>query len=594
MPDVDPAYYDAVDEVVESRQADAEWDPDEMRSALIDVAQGASQEAAAEDREFSQPLVSKRWSDVEAVYEQIKDQQDSQSTLFRDPLEEAIGEFRNFFENLNEKYDMGINSRAITMMEDEIRDAEQLPAAMYVENFLRGTNSGVTGQDVDYIRRRYDQWLQNYQQEQQGGGGMPGGMGSFGGANVQQQQQQQQQSPPGVPVAGQPQQGGGMGQQPQQQPQGQPPQRGGTDPEVEELREELEEVKEFLAAQAEEQGQAQSEMVTIQKDDGTVIEMPLQQAIEAGYLDDQSDDEDFLDKMRKAQEAGIMPSPDDGDDGDDLIETIQTLRELGLVGDDDEKEMASAIGEAIESLGEKQMQAQQQMSQNFSNVLNQMRDMQESEDDDLTPDDVQSIIEDTLKEDEVERLERELQSMRSEFRDSLENVARRSGDATDDTEFMKVDREMEFRENQMETLNENLKELPKQLSMAVQQGVLPAVKELQSNQPGAGNPLWSPPQQQQRQQPGFTPDTVGGGQQQQAAAQQRAQQRAQQQAAAQQRAQSQRVEEMPQAEQAEPQAEQAAQGMGQEEPESGTEERATDVREKLGLEDDNDQEPVEA
>lgn len=506
MPEIDPAYYDAIDAVVESRKENADWEEDEMRSALMDVARGESQTSAAENRSFTQPILSKRWANVEEKKDEIIERREQGSSLFRDPLQEMIDQFRDFFEEMNQKYDMGIHKRAIQMMVDEIEDAQQLPAPIYVEKFLRGTSSGVTGADVDYIQRRYAQWLESLQRDRQSEGTLPGGPSSFGGPGVQQQGQEPPNMGGGVPIGGAitPFGGPGMGQQQQgQQPQPQEPPR---DPRVDEMKEEFEEIKAYLAEQAQDDSDEQS--VTIEQEDGTKVTMPLQQAMAMGYLDGNDDDDDFLEQLSKARQAGLIPDPnaDAGDDEDSLIEAVEKLRTLGLIDDGSDEQMADAIGEAIKSLGEKQMQAQQQMSQNFSNVLSQIQNMQEDDDEDLSAEDVQEIIRNELKEDEVDRLERQIESMRDDFVSKLERSRRPDGVVSDDPDYLKTDREMEFRERQLEAINENLRELPKEVSVAVSEGLVPAVKQLQTQPPGSGNPLWQPPQAQQQGRPGYVPD----------------------------------------------------------------------------------------
>lgn len=594
MPDVDPAYYDAIDEVIGQRKGEAEWDEDEMRSALMEIAQGESQNAAAEDRDFSQPLLSKRWADVEEVAEEVKTRREEGSGLFRDPLEEAIGEFEGFFEEMNEKYDMGIHNRAVQMMVDEIQDAEQLPAPMYVDQFLRGTNSGVSGADVDYIQRRYETWVQNFQQQQDSGGRMPGSMGGMQSTHVDQGRESPDSMGGGVPVQQQspgvpPMQNGQQNPSRQQGrgKQGPPPQQGGrkaTDPRVAALQEQVEQLTEVVQEAVGDGSNGQK--VTVEREDGTSVTMPLEQAVQMGLIGDDGDDDGFIEKLAKAKDAGLIPDESDfqQDDSRSLEETVQLLDNMGVINDDSGEDMADAIGEAIQHLGEKQAQAQQQMSQNFAQVLDQMREMQAEDEEDLTADDVQSIINEELKEDEVDRLERQLKDMRSSFTKELREAKRAGTDGIEDPDYLKTDRKMEFQEKQLETINDNLREIPKEVGMTVREALVPAFKELQHSTPGEGHPLWSPPQQQGEGQPGFVPQTVTEPTQQERRPQQPVSE-----------PERERGYPEPGGEpEPEPRAEQESQGMGQQNPEQGTEERGREVRKKLGLEDSNDNQQAEA
>jgi len=353
---------------------------------------------------------------------------------------------------------------------------------------------------------------------------------------------------------------------------------------VDALQEQVEQLTEVVTEAVEDDDDDQ--MVTVERENGTSVTMPLEQAMQMGLLGDDSGDEGFIEKLAKAKEAGLIPDESDlqQDDGRSLEETVGLLDDMGVIGNEDGENMADAIGEAIQHLGEKQAQAQQQMSQNFAQVLDQMREMQEEEEDDLTADDVQSIINETLKEDEVDRLERQLDDMRSTFTKELRDAKRSGGDGIEDPEYLKTDRKMEFQEKQLETINDNLREIPKEVGMTVREALVPAFKELQHSTPGEGHPLWTPPQQQGQGQPGFTPPTVTEPTQQTRQRQARAPEPQQQQGYPEPQGQSET--------QSEPAPDQ--QGMGQQEPEPSTEEKGREVREKLGLVDTSDGQQAEA
>lgn len=594
MPEVDPAYYDAIDRVIEERKEQGEWAEDEMRSALMDLAKGVSQSEAAEERDFSQPLLSQRWSDVKDAVKDIKASREAGSSLFRDPLEEAIEEFEGFFDEMNEKYDMGIHDRAVQMMVDEIRDAGQLPAPMYVDQFLRGTKSGVTGADVDYIQRRYETWVQNFKQEGQNQQGVPGQVGGMGGANVQPRQENPGGMSGGVPVqhsdGGMPAMAGNQQPAPPHRRDG--PQGGGqsqpsgppSDPRVESLQQQVEQLTETVQQMAEDDDDEQ--MVTVTQENGNEVTMSLDQAMAMGLVGDGNDEPDFIEKLAQAKEAGLIPDESDiqQDEGRSLEETVSLLDDMGVLGDDSGEDMADAIGQAIQHLGEKQMQAQQQMSQNFSSVLEQIKDMQTTEEEDLTADDVQQIINETLKEDEVDRLENQINNMRSEFKRELRDQRQGPQVGVEDPEYLKTDRKMQFREKQLDSINENLRELPKEVGMTVREALVPAMKELTHGEGGAGHPLWSPPDGAAGGQPGFTPQTVP-----ETTTPERKPKKPQPSGRSERGYPEPDTQPEPEPEPAEPQ-----QGMGQQQPTPSAEEKGREVREKLGLEGDDDDNKVEA
>lgn len=559
MPEVDPAYYDAIDDVVENRKDASEWDPDKMRSALIDVARGENQRTVAEDHEFSQGVLSKRWNNVEERAEELEATRDAGSQLFRDPLEEAIEEFESFFEEMNENYNMGIRDVAIQMMVDEIRDAEQLPSPMYLQQFLSGANSGIAGQDVEYVSRRYKAWLDGFKGQRTETQGMSGGMSEYGGADIRDGGQQVGGMSGGVEVGGNQSMFPGEGGQQQSQRNAQGNAR------VDRLEQKVEQLTEAIQQDREDTGETQT--VRIEQDDGSVIEVPIDHPMAMQMMGNENDGDDMLAKLKELKEAGLVLGPEDLRDQDD--------------GGD---EMADAIAGAIEQMSQRQMQAQQNMSENFSSAISEIREMQEEEDDDLTMDDVQRVIEDTMKEDEVDRLQREMQQMRSEFSDQIEKANRRPAEGTADPEYLKTDRKMEFQEKQLETINENLRELPKEVGVTVREALLPAMKELRMSSPGEGSPLWSPPQQQPAGEPSFAPHQGP-----------RPPQQAPQTGPVSQQSGSEEGYPRPDAEpEREPEPDRQQEQMGQEKPENNTRERSEKIRSQLGLDDDADKQEANA
>lgn len=499
MPEIDPVYYDAIDEVVDERKEASEWDEDEMRSALLEVAKDVPQTQAAEGRDFNQGVLSKRWNNVEERKEKLEEQYDSGSSLFRDPMEEAINSFEEFFKDMNEKYDMGVNSRVVQMMVDEIRTTGQLPAPVFLDKFLRETKSGVKGADVDYIRRRYEGFTENYTQEGQGGAQSMGGMDSYGGTSIQGRQGPEQSTGRGIPIGGQggpPRQNGRGGHQ-QHGSKNQSPR----DDRISQLEDQIEALTEKLEEDDDDDGE---QMIKVEVADGRMAELPAHHPLAMQMLSDDDDDEDLLSVLKEAKEAGLVMGP----------EHLQEATEP-------EDELAGKIAEAIESLGERQMQAQQQMSANFQQAIESIQEMQEQEDDEPTMEEVEQLLEEKLTKSETQRLREEMDDKFETMMERVEESQRRKEGGRMDPEFLKTDREMQFREKQMETLNENLQTLPKAVATSVREGLVPAMKEMQYMGGDSGNPLFTPPGSDQRGQPSYKPKEVSPGRQRPQQGQQR-------------------------------------------------------------------------
>lgn len=496
MAHLDAVTLEAIDKVIENKDKQAEWDDDQMRSALIDVESGSTQPEACEGRDISQGTLSKRVADMEEYKTQLRSEMGSGEELFTDPVERVAEDLGDFFDKLNEDYDFGIKDLAIRMITDEVRQNEELPSPMSLGRFLDEANSGITNsKELDWIVRRYNGWYEQKQQELQQnpeyggphGGGMPisDQGGSYGGQSPMGGSAGASIGPSGMggQSPGQPPMGGQM-RGPNQngtQPQGQTHQSQSEfqDPRIEQIQNQVEELTGAVAALLEgDSDDGETEMVRIQQGDD-LIEIPADDPRVDQLL---GDDEDMLDQMTKMAEVGII---DLGNDGGD--------------------EMAQAVGSAIEELGQKQLQAQQQMSANFQQVIESMQSMQES-DGQMSADDVREVVEDTLTKSETERLREEMDDRFSRMMDMLDSPKFRGGEGTMDPDYLKKDREMEFKEQQLETLNKNIREMPQALAVSVRDGLVPALKEMQHASRVGGRELWRPPGATRRGEPEYEPD----------------------------------------------------------------------------------------
>lgn len=499
MPEIDPLFIDAVDGHIEDKDQRAEWDDDEMRAALLEARKGDTLQEAVEGRDLTDGQVSNAMDHVEERFEQLTARRNSGSGLFNDPLEDAVESFRDFFDTLNAKYEMGVSDVAVQMMVDEIRDAGQLPRPGYVHNFLDSANSGVSNSnDLNYIRRRYDQWLQNQQKEMGSGGGMSMG-GGFGGASV------------GDGGQGLPQQGSGVavpdgnsvfpGQQQQDD--------SGGDDRIDRLEQKVAELTEVLKEDDEDDDDEQ--MVTIEKENGTKLTVPVSHpAAQEAFRDDGgSDSPDFMEMLQQAKEAGLVVGPQQlqqmqSDDGG-IEETVEKLQSLGLLDNEEEQALAQSVQQAISEMGQKQVQAQQQIGQQFASVLEEITDDEEEEDEDLTAEQVEEIIDTKLTKSETERLREEMDEKFEQVMSEVSKSRRNRSDGTQDPDYLKTDRKMEYQEKQLDTVNENLRELPSAVAESVRDGLVPALQELRHMSGEGSNPLFTPPGEGGRGQPEYTP-----------------------------------------------------------------------------------------
>lgn len=502
MPSVDPDYIDAVDWIIETKDGRAQWEDAEMRGALLEAEKGATLAEAAEGCDFSKGTLSDVKQRADAKAEELRQSREEGSGLFRDPIEEAIEEFRAFFDEMNDKYEMGISDVSVQMMVDEIEDAGQLPRAAYVGQFLSNTSSGVNNQgDLQYITRRYRQWLEGFKESQNTDTGA-GGTGGIGGTDVSRGGRSIPSSGGGVDVSGGgalfPDEGG------QREPE--------SDDRVDRLEKEINELKSLIREDNQQSGGGDN--ITIERENAPDVTVPANHPMVTQMMDDGSGDsgDDMMEFLSKAKEAGLVVGPEQiqemQDSGSDFEEMLERLTQLGVVDTGGGDEMAKAIQNAISDLGQKQLQAQQQMSQNLQQVMSEMKEMQEDDDEDITLEDVESVIEDKLTEDETDRLRREMDERFNQLADKVDDSRRRSRGGQDDPEVLKAQREYDYRETQLETLNENLRDLPKSLAMSVREGLVPAMKEMQSMDGSGGSDLWSPPGGGDRGGPSYTPEEV--------------------------------------------------------------------------------------
>lgn len=541
-------FLEAVNKIVENKHPSAEWDGEEMRKALVEKEEGATYDEACEGRDFDKGSLQHQMERVREKEKEIVAQREEGSGLFEDPIEEAKSEFRSFFDEMNKKYNMGVNDVTVQMMVDEIDDSRQLPRPPYVSQFLETTSSGVANAgDLRYITRRYRQWLERYREEMSGSGqAMPsGGVGgpSIGGGNQQPQGQQG-----GVSV------GGGAGLFPDNQQQQQ--QQGGD--RVDRLEREIQELKEMMADDQSSSGGGGQ--ITIETKDGREVTVPadhprVQQMMGGGGS---GGGDDFMEMLEKAKNAGLVAGPEDlramQDSGSDFEEMFERMAKMGVIDTGGDEELVSAIQQSIESLGQKQLQAQQQMSQNFNEAIESLRAMQEDDDEELSRDDVAQIIEDKLTKDETERLREEMDEKFEQVMDEVKDSRRRRTPPSEDPEVKKLDREMQFREKQLDTVSDNLETAATELKQLGQTTLLPAIRELGKQEQQQNQPIWEPPEEPQREQPARDPQRP--------------------------------VEQPAAAPEPEPAVEDTDQGLAQEEPQGVTHEDAVAVREKLPIETD--------
>jgi hypothetical protein len=567
MTKASPLLVNAVDEVIENKDTRATWQDDEMRGALLAVQKGETMENAAEGRDLSAGAISRANTRVEDKLEELRTAADSGESLFNDPVGDAIEGFEDFFVRMEDKYGIEVNNIAVQLMVDEIQDNGQLPTARSFQGFLSSINSGINDDKIWLLTRRYESWLNSYSGSNSSSdfGALEMGMGA--GQDVSGQ---------GAP---RPSVGGGVGIG---SPQGVMPQQGRdpqpqSDPRIDALQEELSELKDILKESAQESQDVGT--VTVEQDDGTTVTLPADhpRAVQLLNQGGQDDSPDMMEMLSQAKEAGLIVTPSDlqsmEDDGDDLEETVTKLESLGLINDDSNEQLANAIQMSVTELGSKQLEAQQQMSQNFQSVVQEMRDVQEDTQEELTLSDVEEVIESKLTKSETESLRQEMESKFESLQESISSRKRRQPEGKLDPEYLKTDREMEFRERQLDAINDNLTEIPKEVAEGVRDGILPALKEVKMLQEVSDEPLFTPPIPQPPGQPSYTPPVSKEsrrGQQQPAPQPERPQRRPEQAADG-------------RGGDAQPQEEDDKPTFGEETPEEVSQADAEDVREKLGL-----------
>jgi hypothetical protein len=567
MTKASPLLISAVDDVIADKDTRAEWSNDEMRSALLAVQKGETMETAAEGRDLSAGAISRANTRVEDRLEELRTAADSGESLFNDPVAEAIEGFEDFFSRMEDKYGIEVNNIAVQLMIDEIQDNGQLPTARSFQGFLSSINSGINDDKIWLLTRRYESWLNNYSGSSNSSdfGALEMGMG--GGQDVSGSDTQRPRMGGGVGLGGQ------QGVMPQEGPNAQQQ----SDPRIDALQEELGELKEMLKESSEETKDVGT--VTVEQDDGTTVTLPADhpRAVQLLNQGSQDDSPDMMEMLSQAKEAGLIVTPSDlqsmDDGGDDLEETVTKLESLGLINDDSNEQLANAIQMSVSELGAKQLEAQQQMSQNFQSVVSEMRDVQQETQEELTLADVEDVIESKLTKSETESLRNEMESKFEDLQESISSRNRPSREGRMDPDFLKTDREMEFREKQLDAINENLTSIPKEVAEGVRDGILPALKEVKMLQEVSDEPLFTPPIPQPRAQPTYNP------------------QEPERPAQAQQRPQPQEQPERSYGRQSDASDDEADRArpspsdekLGEETPKAVTEDDAEDVREKLGL-----------
>jgi len=488
MPDLEPETYAAIDEIIDNKHPNSEWDDDEMFRALVETAKGTNQEEVVEDRGFSQPVLSEKWNEVKERRSEIRTRTQGGAGPFRSPENEAAEMFKEWVGELSEKYDLGINTVVVEMICDEIRDTGELPGPMYLKQFLDGTSSGIGKEsELNYVMRRYQNWLESSEVTNLGGEGLPPSMnqGQHSGPSGQQ-------SPPGqtggIPVGG---------QQQQQQPQGQ--QRQGGNDRIEQLEQQVNRLTEVVS-EAVDDGGGQG-MVEIDQGDGMTARVPLDHPM-AMQMMQQDSGGDFFEKLSKAKDAGMIAGPEhlqQLNEGDDMVDHLKEARDIGLIDDGSgDEEMAQAISSAIQQLGEQQVQAQQQMSQNFASAIEDLKELQE-EDEDLSLDDVEEVIEEKMTKSEIEQVREEVDKKFTRVMDEVKSRNQTPQGLPDDPDVLQTQREYDLREQQLESVSDNLRFITENLQDTLRSGVVPALRTLDFDSSDDGPDLWEPPEARQGQ-----------------------------------------------------------------------------------------------
>jgi hypothetical protein len=299
---------------------------------------------------------------------------------------------------------------------------------------------------------------------------------------------------------------GGRQGPPQQQGGGQQGPNSQVEQRVEQLASTVEDLAETVQ-QSQEPDDA-GQMVEVEMEDGRTIRAPPHSPLVQQGLDTGSDDDDFIEKIKKAQEMGVLPKPDETpDEGeDDILSLVEKLEKLGLLEDDTEgmaEVMSEQFSEAIDQVAKTQEMTAKQISSAMEEIAKQQA--QTDDDDSLTRDEVEEILQEKEEEDKLERLERKLDERTRQLEEQVTSRQRPQPSPENNPELVETEREYDFKEQQMETMNQNVRLMLEELPTAIREGVVPAVKALDDSSLANGSPFWSQPTGEQRGPPQVNP-----------------------------------------------------------------------------------------
>lgn len=289
------------------------------------------------------------------------------------------------------------------------------------------------------------------------------------------------------------------------------------DPQTQQLQQQMQQLQstvsdlaEVVSETVQEDDGQEADTVTVQRGEKEIT-VPTHVAISQGLLGERRKEEkDFMDKLREAKNAGIIPDPDDfqQDDSPDITEVAQQLQDLGVIGDDDGNEEMEMLAEMMDEMSEQFAEAQESVAAQMSAAIGQLADDSDSETEELTMEDLQEFWQQKEKEDKIDKLENELQQTREEIREEVKSSRRSSKSPDQDPEVVKQRDKLAHEKDQLEMVNDTLQTLPNQMTEAVRDGLLPLYKELQTGAAAGGNDLWTPPNEKEQHKPGYTPEEV--------------------------------------------------------------------------------------
>ncbi len=344
---------------------------------------------------------------------------------------------------------------------------------------------------------------------------------------------------------------------------------------MQQLQSTVSQLAEAIADDDDDDDDAAANMIEVEQN-GKMMKVPYHVAVSQGMLGNNGgDDKDFMDKIREAKEAGIIPDPDDfqQDDGDDIFDQLEKLETLGVIGDDDGSEEVEVMREMMDEMSDTFAESQQAVATQMSAAISQLSEDSDDEDDELSLDDLEDWWEEKQKEDELDRLETELSSLREEIREQNKRGSRSPNDPDRDPEVVKQRDQLNHEKDQLELAKSTVEDAPEQIAKGVQDGLIPLLDRMQMGQGAGGGQMWTPPGGGGDDAPEYEPEVAdgrqGSGEQQEGAQQSPtdAQQR-----------------DYPDAGE---QPDRQPQG-------DVTQEEAEEVRGKLGLESDGDDEQAEA